>query len=75
METINHKAFFELLTKGGISAVLLFIIFYFGSCFLSSIQDMQKDLAQIRVEIVKIQASIITVSQVEKMIDEKTRLL
>ena len=36
---------------------------------------MQKDLAQIRVEITKVQSTILTPEQVEKMIDAKIKLL
>lgn len=49
METFNSKNIIEILTKGGISAVLLIIILYFGGTFLSTMQEMQKDLASIRI--------------------------
>lgn len=60
MENINSKNFLELLTKGGISAVLLIIILYFGGAFMNSMQEMQKDLASIRIEIAKVQVKILT---------------
>lgn len=60
MENLNYKNVIELITKGGITAVLAFIIFYFGGAFLSSMQEMQKDLSSIRIELVKIQSSIVT---------------
>ena len=65
----------ELCSKGGVAAVLLFILLYFGNSFLSSQQEMQKDLANIRVELAKIQATIIPPSQIEKMIDDKIKIL
>ena len=38
MENLNSKNIIEMLTKGGISAVLLIIILYFGGTFLSTMQ-------------------------------------
>ena len=75
METFTSKNFTEMLTKGGISAVLLIIILYFGGTFLSTMQEMQKDLASIRCQIAKVQATILTPQQVEKMIQAKIKLL
>ena len=75
METFNSKNIIEILTKGGISAVLLIIILYFGGTFLSTMQEMQKDLASIRIQIAKVQATILTPQQVEKMIQAKIKLL
>ena len=75
MENINSKNLIEIITKGGISAVLLVIILYFGGTFLRTMQEMQKDLASIRIEIAKVQTAILTPEQVEKMIDAKIKLL
>ena len=74
-ENITSKGIIDLCTKGGITAVLLFILLYFGNSFLSSLHEMQKDLASIRVEIAKVQTTILTPQQVEKMIDDKIKLL
>lgn len=60
MENLNSKNVVEMLTKGGISAVLLIIILYFGGAFMNSMQEMQKDLASIRIEIAKVQVKILT---------------
>lgn len=73
--TTNAKSIIELISKGGITAVLTFIVIYFGGSFLNSMQQMQKDLSSIRVQLVKIQSSIITQQHVEKMIQEKIKLL
>ena len=75
MENLNSKNIIEIITKGGISAVLLVIILYFGGTFLRTMQEMQKDLASIRIEIAKVQTAILTPEQVEKMIDAKIKLL
>ena len=71
----NSKEFIEYLTKGGISAALLFIVCYFGNIFLQNLQNMQKDLSAIRIQITKVQANILTPQQVEKMIDNKIKIL
>ena len=75
MENLKNTNLVELVTKGGITAVLLVIILYFGGTFLRTMQEMQKDLAQIRVQIVKVQSAILSPEQVEKMIDAKIKLL
>ena len=72
MDNFNIKSIVELLTKGGIISVLVFIIFYFGSQFLTSIQQVQKELASIRIQITKVQVKILTPEIVEKMIRDKT---
>ena len=68
------KNVFQLLTKGGITAVLAFIIIYFGGMFIKNISEIQLQLSQIRVELVKIQSTIITEDVVEKRIDDKIKL-
>lgn len=73
MENINKIT--EMITRGGVAAVLLVIVLYFGNTFILSMTEMQKELATIRVEIQKLQDSVITTSTVEKMIDEKIKLL
>lgn len=72
MDNFNIKSMVELLTKSGIISVLVFIIFYFGSQFLTSIQQVQKELASIRIQITKVQVKILTPETVEKMIRDKT---
>jgi hypothetical protein len=71
----QYKNLLDLLTKGGISAVLLFILLWFGNTFLQSMNEMQKELATIRMEITKVQTVILTPQEVEKMIDNKIKLL
>ena len=36
--TTNAKSIIELISKGGITAVLTFIVIYFGGSFLNSMQ-------------------------------------
>lgn len=38
MENLKNTNLIELVTKGGITAVLLVIILYFGGTFLSTMQ-------------------------------------
>lgn len=71
MQTMTTKGMIELLSKGGLSAALIIILVYFGSLFLNSIGEIQKDLANIRIELVKIQGQILTEQRVEKMIDDR----
>ena len=74
MET-STKSILGILKDGGVSAALIAILLYFGSQFLTSISSIQTDLANIKMELVKIQASIITQEHVKGMIEEKIKLL
>lgn len=73
METLK-KNIVQLCTKGGITAVLAFIVVYFGGIFLKNVSQIQAQLANIRIELVKIQSTIITEEIVEKRIDSKIKL-
>ena len=68
------KNIVELISKGGITAVLLFILLYFGNAFISNVDKINTELTQIRIELTKIQASILTTQQVENLIDNKLKL-
>lgn len=74
MEVLKNTLI-ELATKGGIAAVLLIIVLYFGNIFLKNMNETNKELALIRTELVKIQMNILTPQQVEKMIDTKIKLM
>lgn len=65
METPANKTILTLLKEGGISAILAAILIYFGGQFLTSISSIQADLANIKIELVKIQSSIITQEHVK----------
>ena len=71
METQTNKTILTLLKEGGISAALIAVLIYFGTLFVNSVSDIQKDLNSIRLELVKIQTTLITEEKVEKMIDDK----
>lgn len=71
METPANKTILTLLKEGGISAALIAVLIYFGTLFVNSVSDIQKDLNSIRLELVKIQTTLITEEKVEKMIDDK----
>lgn len=59
MEVLKNTLI-ELATKGGIAAVLLIIVLYFGNIFLKNMNETNKELALIRTELVKIQMNILT---------------
>lgn len=59
MEVLKN-ALIEVATKGGIAAVLLIIVLYFGNIFLKNMNETNKELALIRTELVKIQMNILT---------------
>ena len=70
MEKITNNVV-ELISKTGITGALIAVIIYFGSLFVSSLNDVQKELCSIRLELVKIQSSIISEDKIQKMIDDK----
>ena len=70
METPT-KSILSILKDGGVSAALIAILLYFGSQFLTSISSIQTDLANIKMQLVKIQASIITQEKIQKIVDQK----
>lgn len=74
MENLT-KNISELISKGGIVAVLLIIVLYFGNIFIANMNETNKQLALIRTELIKIQTNILTPQQVEKMIDNKIKIL
>lgn len=71
METPANKTILTLLKEGGISAALIAVLIWFGTLFVNSIGDIQKDLSSIRLELVKIQSSLMTEERVEKIVDER----
>lgn len=75
MENLSPKNVVELITKGGIVTILAFIIMYFGSNFLTIQSEMQKDLSSIRMQLVKVQGQLMTQQKVEKIVDDKIKLL
>ena len=75
MEQMTTKGIMDIFSKGGVVAALLAIVFYFGNIFVNNIADIQKELAGIKIELVKIQTSIITEQHIEKLIDDKIRLV
>jgi hypothetical protein len=60
METFNGKNIIELISKGGISAMLIIIILYFGGNFLDRLVEMQRDIADIRLELCKMQSKLLS---------------
>lgn len=49
METPTNKTILALLKEGGISAGLIAVLIYFGTIFVNSVSDIQKDLNSIRL--------------------------
>ena len=69
MENQTPKTILTMLKEGGISAALIAVLIWFGTLFVNSIGEIQKDLSSIRLELVKIQSSLLTEERVEKLVD------
>lgn len=75
MEQITTKSVLDIFSKGGIVAALLAIVFYFGNIFITNVTEIQRQLAGIKIELVKIQGAILTEQKVEKIVEEKIKLV
>lgn len=70
----NHKNLLEIITKTGAIGILAYIIIYFGGAYLTKISEMQKDLIQIRIELTKIQTTLLSKDDITTMINQKMQL-
>ena len=71
METPTHKNIIELIAKTGAIGILAYIIIFFGGQYMEKITMMQKDLIQIRIELTKIQATLLSKDDIQDMINSK----
>lgn len=71
---IQNKNYIDLIAKGGISIILLYIIIHFGNLYYEKIEEVNKELLSIRVELAKIQSSIIDKEDINRIIQEKINL-
>ena len=67
--------YLEIFAKQGIAGLLIFVIVIFGLKYLEKLSEIQMDLQNIKVELVKVQTSIIDKAEIEKIIDTKIRLI
>ena len=70
----NHKSLLETLAKSGISGLLIFVIIIFGLKYLEKFSEIQTDLQNIKIELVKVQNKIMDKADIEKLIDDKINL-
>lgn len=75
MENNIHKNYLEIFAKNGISGLLIFVILFFGAKYLEKLSEIQVDLQNIKIELVKVQNNIIDKAEIEKMIVDKIRLV
>ena len=71
METPAHKNIIQLITKTGAIGILAYIIIFFGGQYMEKITTIQKDLIQIRIELTKIQSTLLSKDDIQEMIDSK----
>lgn len=68
---MNKDSILELLKSGGISAALIAILLYFGTSLIGKLDELQKDLISIRVELTTMKATLLNRDDVERLIDAK----
>lgn len=61
----------ELITKTGAIGILAYIIIFFGGQYMEKITMMQKDLIEIRIELTKIQSTLLSKDDIQSMINDK----
>ena len=53
--TMDNKTILDLLKNGGLAAALIAILLYFGTGLMTKLNELQKDLVNIRIELTTIQ--------------------
>lgn len=71
MENPTHKTIIQLIAKTGAIGILAYIIIFFGGQYMQKMTMMQKDLIQIRIELTKIQATLLSKDDIQDMINSK----
>ena len=66
---IQNKNYIDLIAKGGVSIILLYIIIHFGNLYYEKIEEVNKELLSIRVELTKIQSTIINKEDIISIIE------
>lgn len=65
------KGILEIFAKNGIAGLLIFVLIIFGLKFIEKLSDIQVDLQNIKIELVKVQNTIIDKAEIEKMINDR----
>jgi len=53
--TMDNKTILDLLKNGGLAAALVAVLIYFGTGLMAKLNELQKDLVNIRIELTTIQ--------------------
>ena len=65
----------EIFAKNGVAGLLIFVIVFFGAKFIEKLSQIQLDIQQVKIELVKVQNNIIDKAEIEKMIEARIQLL
>lgn len=74
METTQTKGILQIFAKNGIAGLLIFVLVIFGLKFIEKLSEIQTDLQQIKIEMIKVQNSIVDKAEIEKMIADKIEI-
>ena len=61
----------QIFAKNGIAGLLVFVIVFFGAKFIEKLSQIQLELQQVKIELVKVQNNIIDKAEIEKMINDR----
>ena len=70
-KTMGEHTILDLLKQGGISAALIAILLYFGTLLIGKLDEVQKDLIGIRVQLTTMKATLLNREDIEDMVDKK----
>lgn len=71
MQNTFTQNIIKMLKEQGLSAVLIFILLFFMSNFNSQLEEIKKDLVNIKITLTEIQARYIDKDNVRQMIDNQ----
>ena len=63
----------QFAKQQGLSAVLIIILLFFMNNFNAQLEEIKKDLVNIKMTLVEIQSKYIEKQQVRKIVDEKIK--
>ena len=67
----NIKGILNYISKGGLAAVAILLVLYFGKEFLTTNNEIQKELTSIKLQLVKIQAKLVDEDKIDSKIQSR----
>lgn len=65
-----NKEWFQILKKSSPTMILIFVLLYFGNIYMQKIEKIETELLSIRLELTKIQTTIVPASELQNQMKE-----